>query len=88
MRHHVKDGRDERAHTASHKHVTELRNRRIGEHFLNIVLRETDSCSKQRSGRAYDRDDEHRERRVREDRRAAHDHVNAGSHHGRGVNQR
>ena len=42
VRHHVKDRRDERADAARQEHVAELRDGRISEDLLDVVLREAD----------------------------------------------
>src|ERR1051326_5677560 len=83
----VKDCSDKRADAARQEHVTELRDGRISQNFLDVVLRETDGGGKESSRRTDDSDDEHRGRCVRKDCRTADDHVDAGSHHRRGVNQ-
>ena len=87
MRDDVEDRGDECANAARKKHVAELRDGRVGENFLDVVLRETDRRRKQRCSCADDGHDEHCGRRVHEDLRAAHDHVNAGRYHGGRVNQ-
>ncbi len=88
VRHHVKDRRDEGAHATGQKHVTELRNGRVGKHLLDVVLREADRGREQSGRCADDRDDEHRGRCVSEDRRTTHDHVDAGRDHRGRVDQR
>ena len=87
MRNDVKDRGDERANATSQKHVSKLRDRRVGQHFLDVVLCEADRCRKQRRHGSYNRHNEHCHRCMHEDRIAANDHVNARCHHGRGVNQ-
>ena len=39
VRHHVKDRRDKRTDAAREKHVSKLRNGRVSEDLLNVVLR-------------------------------------------------
>src|SRR5262245_58189825 len=48
--HHVEDGDYECADTAGHKHESELRNSRIREHLLDVVLRDTDRSRKDGGG--------------------------------------
>ena len=83
----VKDRGDKRTDSASQEHVTELRDRRVSQNFLDVVLRETDRCGEERGRGADNCDDKHRRGRVNEDLRATHDHVDAGSHHRRSMNQ-
>src|SRR5829696_5255099 len=63
----VKARGDKRAHTARQEHVTELRNGRVSQNFLDVVLRETDRSGKESGGSADDGDDKHRGRRVYKD---------------------
>ena len=88
VRHHVEDSGGKRSRAEAKEHVAQLRNRRVGEDFLDIVLRQTDGGGEERRCHADDRDDVERECRVQENRRAARDHVHASGDHGRGVDQR
>ena len=87
MRHQVKDASRKRSHAASHKHIAELRNGRISQHFLNIGLRDANRCRKQ-SGKSSDNsDNRHRLRRALENDVRSRHHVHAGRHHGGRVDQ-
>ena len=87
VRHDVEDRRDKGADATREKHVAELRDRRIGENLLDVVLCEADRRGKHRSCTADDRNDEHRGRSMHKDRRATNDHVDAGRDHRRCVDQ-
>ena len=87
VRNQMEYGQRERPKAALHHHVAHLADRRKPEHVLDVVLRQSNRRGKQRRPRANNRDDEHGERRVRVDCRAAHDHVHAGCDHRRRVNQ-
>ena len=56
VRHQVKDAGGERSHTAGHEHVSKLRNRRVGEDFLDISLRDPDGGGEQGGQRSDDCD--------------------------------
>ena len=88
MRHDVENCSDECPHATGEKHVTQLRDCRVGQNFLNVVLRQADRSCEQSSCGADNSDDKHRKWRVRVDRRTTNDHVNARGHHCRRVNQR
>src|SRR4030095_9239863 len=88
MRDHMKECSDESTHPASQKHVAKLRNRGVSKHLLNIVLRDPDCRSKDRSCRADDCDNKHRGRGMCINGRTPHDHINTGSDHGCGVDER
>ena len=77
----MKDGGGESANAAGEKHVTELRNSRVGQNFLDVVLRQADGGGEQRRGGADDGHQEHRERRVGVNRGTAHHHVNSRRNH-------
>ena len=62
VRHHVKDADHERAHAASHEHETKLGYGRVGQDFLNVVLRDANRCSEDRCGSADERDDQDKQR--------------------------
>ncbi len=70
------------------EHEAELADRRVGQHLLHVVLGEADDRREQRRQRADGRHDRHRARRQQVDGVHARDHVDAGGHHGGGVNQR
>ncbi len=46
VRHQVEDPGGECRHAAGHEHVAELRDRRVGENFLDIGLRDADGRGK------------------------------------------
>ena len=66
-----------RADAHRQEHVAELRDRRVREHALDVVLHEADRARHQRRRRADDRDDRQRLRRVAEQHGVAPDHVHA-----------
>ena len=74
---------------SAEEHVAELDDRRVREHLLDVVLRQADRRGEERGERA----DRARPRRSAsgaqlEERGRARDHVDAGRHHRRGVDQR
>jgi hypothetical protein len=70
------------------RHVAELRQRRVGDDALDVVLDDAEKAHEERRDRADDED--HRQRRVGEleQRRHPRDHEDAGGHHRRRVDQR
>ncbi len=87
MGHQVKNSGGECRHSARHKHVTELRNRRVGENFLDIGLANADGRCEQGSQSADDRD--HRQRHwrpLKDDMRTRH-HVDPSGDHGGRVDE-
>ena len=78
---------DERADPAREKHVTELRDRRVGEDLLDVVLGEADRRGEEGGEAAHDRHDEEGVGRKSEEHVAPGDHVDAGRDHRRGVDQ-
>ena len=77
-----------RADAHRQEHVAELRDRRVREHPLDVVLHQADRAGQERRRDADDRDDRQRLRRVAEQHRVAADHVHAGRHHRRRVDER
>ena len=75
------------ADAGGNEHVAELRAGRIGDHPLDVVLRQADGGGEQGGDRADQRNDPLGDRGVLEHRRQQADHVDAGGDHGRGVNQ-
>ena len=70
VRDQVEDAGGEVAGADADEHEAELADRRVGQHLLDVVLREADDRREQRGERADDRDDRHRRRRQRVDERA------------------
>ena len=88
VRHQVEDRHRIRRGAERHRHVAELRQRRVGDDALDVVLDDAEKAHEQRRDRA---DHEHHgQRRVGEleQRRHARHHEDAGGHHGRRVDQR
>ena len=72
-----------------HEHEAELRDRRVGEHLLDVGLRRPRSSRRRSAVRAPIAGDQRRGlRRVQVDARQARDQVDAGGHHRRRVDQR
>ncbi len=88
MRVEMEDAGAERADAHRQEHVAKLRDRRIREHALDVVLDQADRARHQRRQRPDDGDDRQRLRRVAEQHRVAPDHVDAGRHHRRRVDER
>src|SRR5882724_4614559 len=86
--HKVKNSGGEGAYTEGEEHVTELADGGIGENFLDVGLDEGHGGGKNGGGGAYDGDDVHGDRRELVNGVHPHDHVDAGGHHGGGVDQR
>ncbi len=87
VRHHVKDRHDERPNACGQEHKPELRDGRIGEDFLDIVLRDRDRRCKQRRRRTDHRDDPHRRRSQLIDSVRPDNEINARCNHRRGVDE-
>ena len=83
----VEDGRLVGARATGHEHIAKLRNGGVGEHLLDVELCHADGGGDE-SGEAAG-GHHHGSRRVRavKDRAAAGRHVDAGRHHGGGVDQ-
>ena len=88
MRHEVEDALRVGAHAHRQEHVAELAYRGIRKHFLDVVLANGDGRGEKGGGCRDDRYHVQRRRRHREKEAQPRDHVDAGRHHGRGVNQR
>ena len=78
----------ERADADGDEHEAELRDGRVGEDLLDVVLRDADRRREERRERADDRHDHHRVGRQAEEHVRADDHVDAGRDHRGGVDQR
>ena len=83
----VEHARSECADAERQEHVSQLRDRGVGQHALDIVLHQADRGGENRGERADDGDRLHRRRRQHEQRIRARHHVHAGGDHGRGVDQ-
>jgi hypothetical protein len=62
VREHVEDARAEGAHAHRREHETELTDRGVGQHLLELVLHQRDASREQRREGAGDRDHGHRRR--------------------------
>ena len=69
------------------EHVAELRAGRIGDDFLDVVLRHADAGGEDAGGAADHHDEAERDRRILEHRRQARHHEHARRHHRRGMDQ-
>ena len=85
--HQVVDAGGKRADADADEHVAELRDGGVGENLLDIVLRQADGGGEERGGDPDDGDHFHRGRRVGVDGPRARGHVDAGGHHGGGVDE-
>ena len=83
----VEDAGGECSHAQRQEHVSQLRDRGVGQHALDVVLHQADRGREDRRQRADDGDRLHRSRREHEQRVRARDHVHARGHHGRGVDE-
>ena len=70
------------------EHEAQLADRRVGQHLLEVVLGEPDDGREQRGDRADQGHDGHGRRRQQVEGVHARHHVDAGRHHGGGVDQR
>ncbi len=85
--HDVEDGRRVGAQARGQEHVAELRDRRVGEHLLDVGLGETDGGGEERRGSADHRHEPGDPRRQLVEDVGPRHHVDPGGHHGRGVDQ-
>src|SRR5882724_1010739 len=85
--HEVKNSGGESADAESEEHVAELADGGIGENFLDVGLDEGHGGGKDCGCGSYDGHDVHGDRRKLVDGVHAHNHVDAGSDHGGGVNE-
>ncbi len=88
VRDEMEDGRRVGGDAAGEEHVAELRDGGVGEHALDVVLDEADGGGEESRGGADDGDHGEREGRAIKEEMRAGDHVDAGSDHGGGVDER
>ena len=87
VRHEVEDSRREGAHPARQEHVAKLADGGVSEDPFDVVLHQGDGGGQQ-GGRRPDDGDRHQSGRGQEEEDVgAGDHVDAGRHHGGGVNE-
>ena len=84
----MKNPDDEGADTASEKHKAKLRDGRVSQHALNIVLRDANRRREDGSEGADDSDHQHHCLRMLKDDVRARQHVQTRRDHRGGVNQR
>ena len=77
----VEDAAAKRPDAHGQEHVPELRDRRVCQHALDVVLHQADRARHERGQHPDDGDDFQRLRCVAEQDRVAADHVHAGGHH-------
>ena len=83
----MEDGGGVGCDSAAEEHVAELRDGRVGEDALDVVLHDSDRSGENCSECADDGDDAEGVGRPVEEGMAAGDHVDAGRDHGRGVDE-
>ncbi len=83
----MKDAGGKGADPHRQEHVAELRDGRVGEHALDVVLHQPDGAGHQRGRDADARDDRERDRRMLEQHGVAADHVYARRHHRRRMDE-
>ncbi|MPM54767.1 hypothetical protein SDC9_101547 [bioreactor metagenome] len=88
VRHQVEHGHRVGGHTQRNGHVTQLRERGVRDHALDVVLDDAQDTHEQRGDGADHEDQVQRHIRQFIQRRHARDHEDTGGHHGRRVNQR
>ncbi len=87
VREDVEDAGGKRANAERQEHVAELRNRRVRQHALDVVLHQRDRRREDRGQCADDGDGLHRRGRQHEQRVGARNHVDAGGDHRRRMDQ-
>ena len=85
--HQVKDCRAIGGNAQRHGHVSQLRERRVGDHPLDVVVDYPEQTHEERGGGADHQHERQRRIGVFEQRRHARHHENAGRHHGGGMNE-
>jgi len=87
MRHQVEDASRVGGDTDTHEHVTELADRRVGKHTLDVTLADSDGCGIDGSERTDGGNDPCGEGgKIKQDTGAGN-HVDTGGDHGGGVDQ-
>ncbi len=84
----MEHGRVARGEAHRHDHVAELRKRGVGEDAFDVVLLRGDEAGHDRGDDADPGDHGERLRRGLNEEADADEHVNAGGHHGGGVDER
>ena len=87
MRDQVEDGRGVSGGSAGQEHIAELGDGGVGQHAFDVRLHHADGGREQGRGGADDCDHAQGERRAVKEHVRAHDHVDAGGHHGGGMDQ-
>src|SRR5579863_1166588 len=87
VRHQMEDGVAVGRDTQRHRHVAELRERRVGDHALDVVVDDSQQPHEESGDGTDDQHERQRPFRVLEQRRHARHHEDAGRHHGGGVDQ-
>ena len=88
VRHQVEDRHGVGGSAQCNRHVSELGQRRVGNHALDVVLDNPEEAHEQRGDGTDDDDERERGGRQFEQRRHARYHEDTRGHHGRRVNQR
>ena len=88
MREDVENSGGKSSHAEREKHVAELRDCRVGQHALDVVLNETDRGGKDCGQRSDDGNCLHRRGREHKQRVRTRDHVDASCDHGCSMNER
>ena len=87
VRHQMEDAGRIRSHTGGHEHVSELRDGRVRENLLDIGLRNANGGGKESGQRSDNRDYRQRGWCPVKDHVRTGDHIDAGRHHGCGVDE-
>jgi hypothetical protein len=88
VRHQVEDAGGKCADADADHHVADLADGRVGEDALDVGLHDRDGCGEESGHRADGRDYFHRARGQHVEKIEPRDHIDAGGHHGGGMDQR